>query len=186
MSFPNLKDYYFAAQLRPLVCWCDLGVETKWKEIENKSQGIPVQALIGKKSNFQNQIQYINPITQFTLKMWFTMVKELHLEKQIQIWNWVAYNPDFKPGTIDHRFTKWTYLGVSALCTIINNGNMESFQTSKDKFGLVNQDLFRYLQVRQYYLKEIKDNAEINLNIKSSYRHIRKVQIRLYPNYTKQ
>ncbi len=39
---------------------------------------------------------------------------------------------------------------------------MESFQALKDKFGLVNHDLFRYLQVRQFYLKEIKNNYEIN------------------------
>lgn len=162
MSLPNLKDYYYAAQLRPLVCWCDLQIETKWKEIESEFQGVPVQALIGKKSHFQRQIQYINPITQFTLKIWFKIVKEFHLEKQIQILNWVAYNPDFKPGTIDHRFTQWIYLGISALCTITNNGNIESFQALKDKFGLVNHDLFRYLQVRQYYMKEIKNNDEIN------------------------
>ncbi len=44
---------------------------------------------------------------------------------------------------------------MSSICTIIKDGNTESFQTSKDKFGLVNQDL---------YLKEIKDNAQIYSN----------------------
>ncbi len=79
MSLPNLKDYYYAAQLRPLVCWCDLQVETKWKEIESEFQGVPVQALIGKKISFSNANQILNM---------------------------VAYNPDFKPGTMDHRFTQ--------------------------------------------------------------------------------
>lgn len=52
--------------------------------IESEFQRVPVQALIDKK---KSHFQKANLITQLTSKIWFTIVKELHLEKQIQITN---------------------------------------------------------------------------------------------------
>lgn len=48
MALPCLKDYYNAAQLRPLVCWCNPDYNAKWKDIESDLvEGVPLQALIG-------------------------------------------------------------------------------------------------------------------------------------------
>ena len=45
IALPNLKDYYHAAQLRPVVQWCDEGYTAKWTDIKRV---IPTQSLIGK------------------------------------------------------------------------------------------------------------------------------------------
>lgn len=34
LSLPNLKEYFHAAQLRYVHCWCKLDYEAKWKEME--------------------------------------------------------------------------------------------------------------------------------------------------------
>jgi len=35
VALPCLKDYYIAAQLRPLICWCNPKYVARWKEIES-------------------------------------------------------------------------------------------------------------------------------------------------------
>lgn len=50
MALPNLEDYYYAAQIRSLVCLCDPQFTARWKEIqEGGSVGPPVQAVIADK-----------------------------------------------------------------------------------------------------------------------------------------
>lgn len=34
LSLPSLKDYYIAAQLRPIVCWCNPDYKARWKQID--------------------------------------------------------------------------------------------------------------------------------------------------------
>uniref|UniRef100_A0A8C5GQ70 Reverse transcriptase domain-containing protein n=1 Tax=Gouania willdenowi TaxID=441366 RepID=A0A8C5GQ70_GOUWI len=47
LSLPNLKEYYLAAQMRYIVCWCSPDYQAKWKQIElNTGQSQP-QTLIG-------------------------------------------------------------------------------------------------------------------------------------------
>ena len=48
---------------------------------------------------------------------------------------------------------------MTAFCTVIENGDLRSFQDLKDRFALRNQDLFRYLQLRDYYNKKVKREA---------------------------
>jgi len=47
MALPNLKEYFHAAQLRTLVCWCAKDYEAKWKNLERYVQGREIQSLIG-------------------------------------------------------------------------------------------------------------------------------------------
>lgn len=47
MALPNLKMYFYAAQLRYLCCWCDPSYFAKWKEIETCIPGYNVQTLMG-------------------------------------------------------------------------------------------------------------------------------------------
>ena len=47
MSLPCLENYYKAAQLQYLVCWCINDYEAKWKELEINQLDIPLQSLLG-------------------------------------------------------------------------------------------------------------------------------------------
>ena len=48
---------------------------------------------------------------------------------------WCAYDVKFKPGTYNQRFEQWVNQGITEMCTIVENGEIMSFQ-----------DFFRYLQ----------------------------------------
>ena len=47
MGLPKLKEYYYAAQLRPVYCWCRSEFRAKWKDIEREVNQIPIQHFIG-------------------------------------------------------------------------------------------------------------------------------------------
>lgn len=156
LALSNLKDYFYAAQIRPLLNWCSTNVVARWKDIEIFDCDFPVQAYIGE-SEIPPQVRDdIDPITSFTLDIWHSVAKRLKFDEGMGLLKWIAFDKEFTPGTIDMTYRKWVDMGISAICTVIKDGNMRSFQEIKDLFGLGNADLFRYLQMRDYYLKKIK------------------------------
>lgn len=50
MALPCLEDYYRAAQLQFLVCWCVPTCDAKWKALEQSQINIPLQSLLGDKA----------------------------------------------------------------------------------------------------------------------------------------
>lgn len=53
MGLPKLKEYFYAAQLRYIVCWCKSEYTAKWKEMENECGGYPIQTIIGDKDAYK-------------------------------------------------------------------------------------------------------------------------------------
>lgn len=53
-------------------------------------------------------------------------------------------------------YRHWVDIGITAIRTIIKEGDMRSFQGMQDMFGLRNSNLFRQLQMKDYYVEEIK------------------------------
>lgn len=155
MSLPNLRDYYYA-QLRIIVGWCDNGYEAKWKEMESECKGVPVQAMIGDFKLMSNYEDHLNPISLFTLYTWFEVIKQLNLWTQLKTLRWLGYDTEFKPNSLDSRFRYWANQGITAYCTMIEKNTLHNFQMLKRKYNLQNYDFYRYLQLRQYYLKEIR------------------------------
>lgn len=155
MSLPNLRDYYLAAQIKPVILWCDSGYDAGWKEMERKCGDIPIQAMIGDRKLATTHQEDLNPLVSFTLSIWFDVIKQLNLSTQIKKLRWVAYDTDFVPNSMDSRFKFWMNRGITAFCRLIQNNRLHSFQTIREKYNLEKQDFFRYLQLRQYFLKEM-------------------------------
>lgn len=49
LALPHLKEYFHAAQLRQLICWCDTEYVARWKDIEIDIHKTPIQANIGER-----------------------------------------------------------------------------------------------------------------------------------------
>lgn len=59
----------------------------------------------------------------------------------------------------NHRFKEWTSLGLATYYSLINKGEVRSFQDLKDLYGLQNLDHFRYLQKQMLSHNSIKKRA---------------------------
>lgn len=77
MSLPNLRYYYYSAQLRTTTCWCDNNYEAKWKEMERECSGIPIQAVMGDHKLMTVYQVHIHPLVSFTLQIWFEISKQI-------------------------------------------------------------------------------------------------------------
>lgn len=156
MALPNLMLYFQAAQLRPLCLWCDNSYTAKWKDIETYNPGCNVQTLLGEDGLTNTIRAKLNPIALFSLEIWFSIIKQSKLKNSHKMLRWIALDNSFKPGQYDSVFKDWIHRGLTAFSLIAKNDKVMSFQELKTRFDLKNTDLFRYLQVRDYYNKEIK------------------------------
>jgi len=164
LALPNLKGYFHAAQIRHVICWCDKDYVARWKNLEKLIQGREIQSLIADREEAMSVIKQVNSVTQFTLKLWFNLVRKYKLEKELGLLRWIAYDKGFIPGSLDQIFKQWIPNGLTAICTAIKNGNFMSFQEIKQKYDLSNQDHFRYLQIRTFFNKKIKHSVNQDKN----------------------
>ena len=62
-------------------------------------------------------------------------------------------------------FKQWAVKGIKAVCTLMEkNKEEQTFQKLKETFSFHNLDLFRYIQFRDYYNKEIKMEISHEIN----------------------
>lgn len=161
MGLPKLNNYYRAAQLRPIIMWCDKDYNAKWKDIEKVVADTPIQALIGNLKLMKSLQEWMDPITRHTLNIWFDFVRQHKLERNVKLLSWFAYDDGFKPGVNDFNFRDWSRKGLTAMCKLMKNGHM-SFQELKMDYGLENRDHFRFLQLRDYFIKDIQPVKNLN------------------------
>lgn len=82
MGLPSLEDYYLAAQIRPLMLWCNQDYFAKWKAMELSLIDRPLQSLLGCPSaakQFDIQSQWVG----FSIDIWSGLVKQLNIQKEI-------------------------------------------------------------------------------------------------------
>ena len=150
-ALPCLEDYYKAAQLHFVVCWCDPIYDAKWKDIEQSQTNIPLQSILGEKSL---QKKYLNKVTKWIvvpLNIWHKEFKELDFERNTQKLRWVAYDTEFTAAKFDNRFQLWTNAAMTSYCMISSNKGLDSFQRLSKTYHLENCDFFRYLQMRHHF-----------------------------------
>ena len=159
-GLPSLRDYYWAAQLRPMICWCNPSYDAQWKNIEEGPTSTPIQAFKAD-SSLQEFIKSTeNPWIRTTLKIWKTVITEYKLEEDIVILKWCTYDTRFAPNQLDTRFKERTNKGLTALCKIIKENTLLSFEQIKEKYALEAQDFYHYLQLRHFVSDKLKYISE--------------------------
>lgn len=160
MALPSLKEYFYAAQIRPLIYWCKDEQVARWKSIEIGTTDNEVRNLIAHKGLLSKLGNQLDLITKTTVEIWNTVVERYKLEKETKILSWFAFDPGFIPGINDKGFKQWVKKGITAICTMVKRGKLQSFEKLRDKFGLDEHEQYRYLQIRDYYEKEIKTDTD--------------------------
>lgn len=114
-----------------------------------------IQHLLGEECLDDTQSKALNPIALFSLRIWLSLIKKFNLKNDQKLLKWAALDKNFKPAMYDPVFKEWSKKGLTAFCVATKNNKMKSFQELKLVFDLRNQDLFRYLQLRDYFNKEV-------------------------------
>jgi hypothetical protein len=124
----------------------------------------PIQSLIGDQEIYKRIKNNIDSITTFTLELWFRVIKKYRIKKETKVLRWVAFDSNFKSAEYDKGFKQWVDKGVTAWCTLEKDGALESFQNMKDIYSLDKREFYRYLQLRDYYKKEIEIDPSTEVN----------------------
>ena len=69
LGLPNLKAYFYAAQLRFIVDWCNPDYTAKWKEMEKQIGEYPIQSIIGDEETYKQIKNQVGLIVMFTFKV---------------------------------------------------------------------------------------------------------------------
>lgn len=125
----------------------------------------PVQSLLGCPSIIKDLFNIQNQWVCFSLGIWSDFVKKFQIQKEIQLLRWPAYDPNFKPASQDLRFKQWIREGITSYSSLVKNGELVDFQYMSEKYGLERQDFYRYLQIRHYFVKEVKGSSKEELSV---------------------
>ena len=128
LILPNLREYFHAAQLRYVHCWCKLDYEAKWKLMEKSFGMCPIQSIIGDRETFKKVSNQMDSITKFTLELWFKLLRHNKAEKDANVLKWVAFDSSFKSDGQRGGLRQWADKGITAWCTLVKKGKIMSFQ----------------------------------------------------------
>lgn len=185
-GLPYIRHYYLAAQMRAVIYWCNPSYTAQWKNIEEKILSIPIQAVLADNNLLFHINKINNPWVKWTLKIWKTIIKEHKLQGDITVLKWCAYDSEFVPNKMDSRFKEWLTKGITALCGVMKDGKLISFETLRRKHSLDKQDFYRYLQLRHFVDTKMKNVTKTSTSlielISKSYdsENIRGIVSRLY------
>lgn len=163
LALPNLKEYYYAAQLRYIVHWCSPHYQARWKDIEVKLGQAPPQAKLGGKEHIHYREE--NSILKETFRIWYEVVRKYNLTDNSKLLIWPFQTHTFKPAELDKTFERWEDKGMTAMCTLVEGQHLKPFRKLQREFDLDNGDLFRYFQLKSYYDSEIKKGISIEGNV---------------------
>lgn len=90
MALPNLKDYFYAAQFRPLFLWCNNNYFARWKEIETYMVGYQIQSVLGEKEIPSVVKSQLDSITSGAVEFWFEFARQFKLSKDQKVLRWIA------------------------------------------------------------------------------------------------
>lgn len=163
LALPNLREYFYAAQLKYMLCWSSTEYYAKWKKIELTQSRNPPQSRLGDK--YYRHQEDDNFTVSETLKTWTDIVRKYKLEGDCRLLLWPSQTILFIPGQTDKTFTSWIDRGITAICTLTEGNTFKSFERVKNEFKLENKDLFRYLQLRHFFDTQVKTGISSENNV---------------------
>ena len=64
----------------------------------------------------------------------------------------------------DPGFKHWVTKGITTWCVLVKDGRLESFENIRRKYELGAHEYYRYLQMRDYFKREIGSDSPKEVN----------------------
>lgn len=145
LKLPNLKYYFWASQMKPLITWIQNDTQTRWLNIEKNLSPDPLQTLPFLEGSVKGLAQW----TMTTLKVWRKIMSAFGLPKLSPLAS-IGFVKSFIPNNLDSGFRKWANHRLVYLHQLLEGNNLKSFEQIKNDFNLDRTDFFRYLQLRTF------------------------------------
>lgn len=153
LSFPNLKHYYWAANIHKVTLWIQ-EPDLIWCKSEADSCSTSLLDLLTSKLPYRPSQFTCSPIVISTLRIWSQFRNTCGLQG-LSNHSPIHYNHLFLPPSTDVAFSLWKRSGLSRLKDLYVGDVFASFSELCEKFNLPRSHLFRYFQIRNF----VKSNS---------------------------
>lgn len=159
LRLPNMKFYYWAAQLRAAMFYFMNKDVPIWVEMESSSTELPLCSYMYSAQRKTLLKQTHNPFLRNTISIWHDAHTFLNENIKLSCFTPIWRNDSFKPGRQDVGFKQWIDLGISKMKDLFNDHTLMSFQQLVDKYNLPRKHFFKYLQIRSFIHAQSKTYA---------------------------
>ena len=143
LDLPNLKKYYWAAQLRALVAWISQDKDTIWVGMEqNDYLNLSLDTIPFLNQNTWKINKIDNQWVKTTLRIWSIVKKKLRLPVSISRALKIAPNTDFLPSKLGTGFKKWERNGLAMFDQLFDGEVLMSYGQLRHKYNLPAHDFF--------------------------------------------
>lgn len=153
MALPNLRFYYWAANLRIIQFWLrsdSLSSLPIWLNMEATScSPVSLLALAHAPISISPSAYTKNIIVRTSLRIWTQFRRHFGLQTY-SVLAPITANPIFPPSLVDDAFVIWSNAGIKSFKDLCINNNFAPFDQLSDKFGLSKHQFFRFLQIRSF------------------------------------
>lgn len=159
VSLPNIRQYYWAAQLVAITQWINNDQEVGWVTIEqNAVSGVRLSVLPFLSNNLWKKLNVKNIWVKQTLRIWDVVRKKLEGPMNLSRAMSIAGNIEFQPSIWDSGFKRWECSGLCTINQLFEENHLKSFSQLQEQFSLPSKDHYRFLQIRHY----LQSHAEWN------------------------
>ena len=154
LGLPNIKLYYWSTRLRTISSWVINDPDILWVPIEQNSiPGLPLCNTPFMNQKSLKKINISNPWIVQTLKTWNIIQKQIRGTSGLSRAMPIVGNIEFLPSITDVSFKRWVDQGLIVTNQLLCGHIFKSFLQLQEEFSLPRNDLFRYLQIRDYLMK---------------------------------
>lgn len=135
LNLPNLKKYYWAAQLKALIMWITKETDALLVGMEQRScQHILLESLPFLTDMTWKKLKIGNDWIKVRMKMWSSVRKELKLSSSISRATKIARNPEFLPSMMEGEETKKGI--ISKMYKALQHESNDNYMDIKAKWEL--------------------------------------------------
>ena len=153
LKLPNLRYYFWAAQLKPLTTWLQEVGATRWLNLEQSLCSQPLQVVPFLDAPLKET--QMNEWTRATVKIWRKIKTTFGLPKRISSLTNIGYMREFIPARLDAGFRNWSNYGLASVYQLLNADGFKSFEQLQTQFDLPRTNFYRYLQLRDFLTKHL-------------------------------
>lgn len=151
LNLPNLKNYYWAAQLRAIIMWITKDADALWVGMEqNSCKNVSIESIPFLSDVTLKRLKVGNVWIRGTMRVWSMVRKKLKLSNSICRATRISTNPDFLPSMMDAGYNRWTRQGLKYIAQVFRGQTLKSFQQLAQEFNLSAHDFYKFLQLRHY------------------------------------
>lgn len=164
LKLPNMKLYYWAAQLRTAIYYFHNAEVPAWVKIENNAIDLPLCSYLYSSQDKTLGKRTQNPFLKNTLMIWHEAHTFLNDTPKLSCFAPIWGNEKFTPGRHDMGFRHWMERGIRQIKDLYAGGTLMSFIQLKDKFMLPGKHYFKYLQLRSFIYSQTESTSELSLS----------------------